>query len=520
MTHASDRSGPGALTERLGEAAPVLATRSLTKRFPGVVAVDAMDLDIRAGEVIALLGPNGAGKSTLIQVLAGVHAAGTFEGSMEMAGTAYRPTSVEDAERAGVVIIPQEVNVVPDMTVGQNMFLNAEPVRFGLIDWPGLYASAWRELRGFGVEVAPTERMGSLDLATQQLVVIARALAKKAKLLILDEPTAALTEGETQRLFDQLRVLRDRGVAIVFVSHRLTEVFAIADRILVMRDGRLTGDHRAASVTRDQVIREMVGAIGSSGVRRERTPGPPVLEVSGLTVDDPYQRDRQRVMDASLTVRRGEIVGLFGLVGAGCSAFVQAIFGAWGGGVQGVIRLGGKPYSPSIPTAAVESGMGLMSQDRRDSLVADASIADNIVMASLGAVSRAGFLDVEHKRAVARDKLVSLRIRAPSIDTTVRSLSGGNQQKVQVARWLAAGTRVLLLDDPTRGVDVGARAEIHALLADLAAGGCGLLWVSSDGEELVDVADRIAIMRHGRIVTELPAAEASEGRLIAEAAGV
>ena len=520
MTGTEDGGAVAALDERTAGAAPVLSARRLTKRFPGVVAVDGVDLEIEPGRIVALLGPNGAGKSTFIQVVAGVHPAGSYEGEMALGGAPYRPGSVEDAERAGVVLIPQEVNVVPEMTVGQNMFLNAEPTRFGLIDWPGLYAAASRELAGFDVDVPATERMGVLDLATQQLVIIARALSKRARLLILDEPTAALTESETLRLFERLRALRERGVAIIFVSHRLSEVFAIADRILVIRDGRLTGDHRVGDVSRDQVIGEMVGAMGSSGARRARHPGEPVLEVADLTVADPQRAGRDRVTDASLTVRAGEIVGLFGLVGAGCSALVQGVFGATGGHVSGSLRLLGSPYQPSTPSAAVARGLGLMSQDRRESLVADHSIADNMVLASLDAIARLGFLDVERKRAIARDQTVALRIRAPSIDTVVRSLSGGNQQKVQVARWLVAGTRVLLLDDPTRGVDVRARAEIHALLADLADAGCGLLWVSSDAEELVDVADRIVIMRHGRVAVELSAAEATESRLLAEAAGV
>ncbi len=470
--------------------------------------------------IVALLGPDGAGKSTFIQVVSGVHPAGTYEGQMWLDGNDFRPGSVEDAERAGVVLVPQEVNVVPDMTVAQNMFLNAEPTRFGLIDGPGLYAAATTELRDFGIEISPTARMGSLDLASQQLVVIARALAKHARLLILDEPTAALTEGETQRLFEHLHELRRRGIAIVFVSHRLSEVFAIADRILVMRDGRLTGDHQVAQVSREQVIGEMVGAMGRGVSRTRAAPGAPILEIESLCVQDPHRKERDQVADADIVVRSGEIVGLFGLVGAGCSALVQGLFGSWAGAVRGSVRLGGQPYGLGTPSDAVAAGIGLMSQDRRDSLVADLSIADNIILASYGAVSRWGFLDIERKRVVARDQLVALRIRAPSIDTTVRSLSGGNQQKVQVARWLTAGTRVLLLDDPTRGVDVGARAEIHALLGDLAESGCGLLWVSSDAEELVDVADRIMVMRHGRLVSELSASEASEERLLAEAAGV
>jgi D-xylose transport system ATP-binding protein len=269
---------------------------------------------------------------------------------MWLAGVTYRPSSVAEAERAGVVLIPQEVNVVPDMTVAQNMFLNAEPTRFGLIDWPGLYAAATAELREFGVDIPATARMGQLDLASQQLVVIARALAKQARLLILDEPTAALTERETQRLFDHVRGLRTRGVAVVFVSHRLSEVFAIADRILVMRDGSLKGDHRVAAVTRDQVIGEMVGAMGRGVSRSRSAPGGPILEAESLRVQDPHRPERDQVAGVSLVVRSGEIVGLFGLAGAGCSALVQGLFGAWAGDVEGEVRLGGAaPTTSSSP---------------------------------------------------------------------------------------------------------------------------------------------------------------------------
>jgi ABC-type sugar transport system ATPase subunit len=275
-----------------------------------------------------------------------------------------------------------------------------------------------------------------------------------------------------------------------------------------------------AQVSRDQVISEMVGVMGRGVSRTRSAPGEPILEIETLYLQDRHRRERDQVAGADLTVRSGENDGLFGLVGAGCSALVQGLFGSWAGEVRGSVRLGGDPYPLGTPSDAVSAGIGLMSQDRRDSLVADLSIADNVILASYDTVSRWGFLDIERKRVIARDQKVALRIRAPSIDTTVRSLSGGNQQKVQVARWLVAGTRVLLLDDPTRGVDVGARSEIHALLGDLAGSGCGLLWVSSDAEDLVDVADRILVMRHGRLVSELGASEASEERLLAEAAGV
>ena len=504
--------------------APVLRTIGLSKRFPGVLAVDRVDLSIEAGRILALLGPNGAGKSTLIQILAGAHPAGTWEGEIELRGAAYRPDSVAAGVAAGVVLIPQEVNTVPDMTVAQNLYLNALPTRYGLVDWNAVASGARRLLSEFGVEVSPEARMGSLDLATQQLVTIVRALSKDAQLLILDEPTAALTESEARRLFDHLRGLRARGVAIVFVSHRLAEVFAIADRIVVMRDGRIRGDHQAAATTRDAVVAEMIGgqALGAHRTERETMSqgGAVGLEIEDLTVHDPDEPDRRRVEGVSLSVRRGEIVGMFGLVGAGCGPAASAIFGAWPGAVTGTIKVDGRTVAVRTPTDAVGAGIALMSQDRRQTLILDHSIADNVVVASLRAFTKRGWLDVERKAAVGAEYVNRLGIRAPSAQTRVGALSGGNQQKVQVARWLVARSTVLLLDDPTRGVDVGARAEIHRLIRDLARDGKAILLVSSEAEELIDVCDRIHVMRAGRLVADLAASQASEAILLDAAAGL
>jgi ABC-type sugar transport system ATPase subunit len=510
---------PTPVPARTGVGVGLLATHGLTKHFPGVLAVDGLDLEVRAGEIMALLGPNGAGKSTLIQVLAGLHPPDSYSGDMVIDGHPYQPTSVADAERTGVVLIPQEINVVPNMTVAENMFLNNEPRWLGMVDRPRMHAAARDGLRDFGVSVPVDVRMGGLDLATQQLVVIARAFAKRARLLILDEPTAALTEGETQRLFVHLRDLRARGVGVIFVSHRLTEVFAIADRILVMRDGRVHGDHVIAQTTREQVVHEMVGSI--AGVQRLDTePGAVVFEVSGVDVHDPDEPDRLRVADASLTLRAGEVVGLFGLVGAGCGALAKALFGSWPGRVAGSVRIDGREIRGSDPSRCVQLGIGMMSQDRRETLMLDASVADNVVLASLGALSPHGLLDVQRKQWVAADQARALRIRARSTSQRVGSLSGGNQQKVQVARWLTAGSKVLLLDDPTRGVDVGARSEIHALLRRMASEGCAQLLVSSDAEELLEMCDRILVMRGGVIIEEMVARDATEASLLSAAAGL
>jgi D-xylose transport system ATP-binding protein len=472
--------------------------------------------------VLALLGQNGAGKSTLIQVLAGVHAAGSYEGELELGGRRYAPSNPADAEGAGIVLLPQQIGVIPDLSVAQNMFVNAEPVtRTGLVDWPGLYAQARTVLADFNLAVDPQARMGSLDLATQQLVVLARALSSRARVLILDEPTAALTEGEATRLFAHLRDLRARGVAIVFVTHRLGEVFALADRIVVLRDGRVRGDHRTGSTSRAEVIHEMLGADLQAAEAEEvpHTAGAAALEVTGLTVHDPDDPGRLRVEGLDLTVRHGEIVGLFGLVGAGCTAAAMAIFGAWPGQVEGTVQVDGRPVRIRTPADAIRSGIGLLAPDRRQTMIADQSVADNLALASLSRLGRAGTLDPYAKQLLAQSYVQQLAIRTPSVFAPVGSLSGGNQQKVQVARWLAAGTRVLVLVDPTHGVDVGARAEIYALLRQLAAEGYALALVSSDAEELAAVCDHALVMRTGRLVCALAGSSLTEARLLHEAAG-
>ena len=502
-------------------AEPLLVTQGLTKRFPGVLAVDAVDLVIHPGQIVALLGQNGAGKSTVIQILAGVHPHGSYDGAIAIDGRPFAPANVAAAEAAGVVLIPQEVNVVPDLTVAENMFLNDEPTRFGFVDRLLLQVRAGEVLRDFAVDVDPGARMGTLDLATQQLVVIARALSKRARLLILDEPTAALTEPEAQRLFARMRTLRDRGVACIFVSHRLAEVFAVADRILVMRDGRLQGDHVAAQTSRDEVVAEMIGGavtvLAPVGSARETL----ALEVDGLTVYDLDDPERMRVDDLGFALHDGEILGLFGLLGAGCGTVAEAIFGAWPGRVEGRVRVAGAEVTIAHPADAIAHGLGLMPQDRRETL-----IHDHATLGQCRAGQPAGGVAARRARpATASDSSPGstwrvLQIRTPSIDARVATLSGGNQQKVQVARWLAAGSRVLLLVDPTRGVDVGARAEINRLWQELAGDGYALLLVSSEAEELVEVCDRVLVLRHGRLVSEHRGDDITVGRLLHAAAGV
>ena len=497
----------------------ILVATGLSKLFPGVRALDNVDFSIAPGEIVALLGQNGAGKSTLIQIFAGAHATGSYEGSVIFDGRPHEPIDVAQAEAAGVALVPQEVNIVPDLTVAENLSLNNEPMRWGIVDVSKRLLQAKEALAGFDIDVDPARPMSSLDLATQQLIVIARALAKKARLLILDEPTAALTEHESLRLFDRMRSLKKRGVAIIFVSHRLAEVFAISDRVVVMRDGRIRGRHRVADVTRGDVVAEMIGdALGISEFSASRKLGNAALEVRNLSVFE--IEGRSRVDGLNLVVRKGEVVGLFGLLGAGCAEAALAIYGAWKGRREGTILIDGVEQAIRSPDEAVGLGLGLMAQDRRDCLIGDQSIGDNIGIASLGRIVRHGVLDVAAGRRRAHDQVDTLHIKATSIDDEVRTLSGGNQQKVQIARWLVASTRVLIMVDPTRGVDVGARREIKRIWLDLSAKGHAILLASTDAEELVDACDRVVVMSHGHQAGELSGLDLTEKNLLRMATDV
>ena len=499
----------------------LLEVTGLTKTFPGVVAVDNVDLTIAPGEIVALLGQNGAGKSTLIQVLSGVHPAGTWSGRITISGEDFVPGSVAEAEANGIAFLAQEVNVADDMSVAENMALNSEPTWMGFIDRPLRLSQAGAALRSFDVDVNPSLEMGNLDLATQQLILIVRALAKNARLLILDEPTAALNDREVERLFDRMRALKELGVAIIFVSHRLAEVFAISDRIVVMRDGRIAGEFSTSDTSRDAVVREMVGSrIAAAAVRPAGKAGPVAMSVRDLSVFEPFG-GRVLATGVDLDLREGEILGLFGLLGSGVIETAMALFGAWRGPVEASITLNGKQMALTNPADAVSAGIGLIAQDRRDGLSGEHSIYENAILAHLPALSaRAGFIDEIAARRLTRDLFERLKIKAPDIDTLVGNLSGGNQQKVQVARWLAAGVRVLLLIDPTRGVDVGARAEINRIWSELAAQGCAILLVSSDAEELVENCDRVAVLRGGRVADTIERSEISEERLLRLAAGI
>ena len=524
MNQAAPRSPSGEVGPNLGHSSfrssRLLDVRRLTKAFPGIIAVDEVDLNIGAGEIVALLGQNGAGKSTLIQVLSGVHPAGTYGGEVYINGKLLNAASVASAEAAGVVFLAQELNTAPDMSVAQCLAIGREPVRFGFIDSLRCLADADSILKDFGLNVDANKTMGDLDLATQQLILIARALSKNAKLLILDEPTAALTERETQRLFERMRALRKKGVSIVFVSHRLAEVFEISDRIVIMRDGKMSGDFITKATNREAVVDAMIGHKISESLRLSPTTmGNIAIEAKSLVVSDFAGRDVVDHFD--IAIRQGEIVGLFGLLGSGFVEVAMAIFGAWRGNVEGQVFIDGKAVQLESPSDAVALGIGLIAQDRRDGLSGMHSIYDNAILADLSALStKTGFVDSIFAQSKISDISKRLNIKSRGVHTLVEALSGGNQQKVQIARWLATGAKILILIDPTRGVDVGARAEIKLIWKELAAVGAAILLVSSDAEELVETADRVVVLRNGKSVGELAGADLNETALLKRATGV
>ncbi|HVV94904.1 MAG TPA: sugar ABC transporter ATP-binding protein [Hyphomicrobiales bacterium] len=485
--------------------APALEMRGISKAFFGVPALRGIDLAAAAGTVHAIVGENGAGKSTLMAILAGVVAADA--GEIRIGGEPLPMGDSEAARQRGISVVYQEFNLIPDLSVAANVFLHREPTRHGLLASRRMRQETARLLAEVGAaDIDPRLRAGQLGVAQQQLVEVARALALRPRILVMDEPTAALAAQEQARLLDLARTLRARGTTILYISHRLEEVFAIADRITVLKDGRHVATLDTAATDRDEIVRLMVGRDLARGLYPERPAaqadrGTPALAVSHLSW--PGVLD-----DVSLDVQRGEIVGLAGLVGAGRTSLARAIFGAEPA-ARGEIRLDGRPAHIRSPRAATRLGLGLLSEDRKGeglamNLEGVANIAAVHLPTTMGLVRRAA----ERRQAVTLAERV--RLAPQALKRAVRTLSGGNQQKVVLAKWLAARARVLILDEPTRGIDVGAKAEIYAIMRELAAEGVGILFISSELPEILGVSDRILVMRRGRIVAEMPGPGATE----------
>ena len=480
---------------------PRLSVTGLGKSFPGVRALDNVSLQVAPGEVHALLGENGAGKSTLGKIVAGVYAADA--GTVLLDGTPLHGLDEAAASGLGIGIVHQEGSLVPQLSVAENVFAGRQPTRWlNQVNWREMHRRTRLLMDELGLPIDPRTRVSQLSPAQMQVLEIAKALSRDLKLLILDEPTAALTLTETERLFAVVRRLAASGVAVIYVSHRLAEIFRISQRVTVLKDGRLTGTRDTARTSEDELIRLMVGRDVLIG----RAPGAPLGEV----VLQAENLAAPRVRRASLTVRRGEIVCLAGLIGSGRSELCEAIFGARPIS-GGALRVKGRPYRPRGPWDAMAAGIGMVPEDRKESgLFLAMDVAANIGAAVLDRASRAGVVRAERLDALASRFVAELRIATPSLRQKVGNLSGGNQQKVLLAKWLALEPDLLIVDEPTRGVDVGARAEIYRLLRDLAQKGLALLVVSSDLPEVLALADRIVVMADGQTVGELPAASADE----------
>jgi D-xylose transport system ATP-binding protein len=499
---------------------PILATRNVVKRFPGVVALKGVSFDLRPGEVHALCGENGAGKSTLIKLLSGIHPYGSYEGDVLVDGQIAKYTSIRDAERAGLAVIYQELALVPEMSVAENMFLGAEPRRLGLIDWDRVFSDAQKQLAQFNIDIDPAAKVSSLGIGRQQLVEIAKAVGKRSRILILDEPTAALTEQEVAILLDIVRDLRRQGIACVYISHKLDEVFAIADRITVLRDGQSIVTLDARQTSKGQVISHMVGReITDLFPRRTSTPREPVLRVSNLNVSQ--TRDGELALEnVSFDVRGGEVLGLGGLMGAGRTELLMHLFGAWGHRRGGTVELLGKPFAPQSPAQAINHGLVLVSEDRkRYGLVLEQPIGFNLSLSSLRRLRRGGLLDRNEEFTRNRQQFDALRVRASDLETHVGTLSGGNQQKVVLGKALMTGPQVIFLDEPTRGIDVGAKIEVYQLVNALTEAGKAVVLVSSELPELMGMSDRIVMLHEGRVGGTFTRAEATQEKLMAAAMG-
>lgn len=484
----------------------LLRIENIRKTFPGVVALDSVDFDLRRGEVHVLLGENGAGKSTLIKMLSGAYRPDS--GTIHAEGREVRIQSAQDAERLGIATIYQEFNLVPDLTVAENIFLGRQPRRFGLIDRKKMEADAEELLARVGVRVSPRARVRDLGIARLQMVEIAKALSLDARVLIMDEPTAVLTSEEVEKLFAIVRQLRADGVGIVFITHHLEEIAALGDRVTVLRDGRSV-EQVPASTPQDELVRLMVGrSIDQQYPREHPEQGEPLLTVRGLTRDGVFQ-------DVGFEVRAGEIVGLAGLVGAGRTEVARAVFGA-DPYDRGSVEVLGRELPRHDVNAAMTAGLGLVPEDRKgQGLVLDASVQENLGLVTLKAASRGGLVDLRGQRTAAARIAEQLGVRMAGLGQHVRTLSGGNQQKVVIGKWLLADTKVLILDEPTRGIDVGAKVEIYQLMNELTASGHAVLMISSDLPEVLGMSDRVLVMAQGRVAGELAGDAATQDAVMA-----
>ena len=499
----------------------ILEMKNITKEFPGVRALDNVNLRVERGEIHALVGENGAGKSTLMNVLSGTYPFGSYTGDIVYNGELCQFKTLHDSEEKGIVIIHQELALIPELSIGENMFLGNERLgRFG-IDWDRTFYEAEEHMRQVGLKEAATTLIKDIGTGKQQLVEIAKALSKNVKLLILDEPTSSLNEEDSKMLLDLMLGFKEQGMTSIIISHKLNEISYVADKITVVRDGATieTIDNANHDIDEDRIIRGMVGReLSDRYPARERRISDKIgMEVRNWTVHHPLYTEKKVVDNVSFNVHRGEIVGFSGLQGAGRTELAMSIFGkSYGTEISGELIIDGQPKALKNVREAIEAGLAYVTEDRKgNGLILSNSIAKNTTMARLEKVCDKGIIDVDKENAVAEDYKEKLRTKTPTVQQAVGNLSGGNQQKVLLAKWMFADPEILIMDEPTRGIDVGAKYEIYCIMNDLVAQGKSVVMISSEMPELLGMCDRIYVMNEGHMVAEMPASEATQERIMA-----
>ena len=505
----------------------VLQMENISKEFPGVKALDRVNFEARSGELLALMGENGAGKSTLMKVLSGVWPYPSYTGELRIRGEVKRFANTREAEHAGIGIIYQELNLIPELDVAENIFLDRQfTTSLGRIDWNKLYSETAKLLDSLGIrEFKPTDKVKSLTVGKQQMVEIAKALSMNASILVLDEPTSALSDKEVQDLFRIIRKLKADGVCMCYISHKMEEIEQIADRVVVLRDGQTIGDVTPiGDITIYQIISRMVGRDLQDlfPARETYAKGDKILEVRNLAIDHPTIPGEKRVKPASFEVFRGEILGIAGLMGAGRTELVEGIFGVVPDKTQGEILVNGTPVRIRSPRDAIENGIALLTEDRKAlGLFLDQSVAFNTTITSLKSISEKflGMIDRSREIRLVGEYVRKLNVKTPTIETVIKTLSGGNQQKVVIGKWLNTEPKIFILDEPTRGIDIGAKVEIYKLLHALAEQGVAVIMISSELPEILGMSDRILVMCEGRIAGELNRAAATKEKVMEYATG-
>ena len=498
---------------------PILEMRAITKTFPGVKALTDVNLSVMPAEIHAVVGENGAGKSTLMKVLSGVYPAGTYDGEIHFEGAVRKFTTIADSEKTGIIIIHQELALVPLLSIAENIFLGHETARHGVIDWFEAFARTKDLLKKVGLGEHPNTLITNIGTGKQQLVEIAKALNKKVKLLILDEPTSSLNETDSNALLALLRDFKAQGISSILITHKLNEVLKVADRITILRDGKTvdTLDTHTAKVSEDRIIKAMVGReLTDRFPPRNAKIGEPIFEVTNWSCYHPLHADRQMIKNISMNVRKGEVVGIAGLMGSGRTEFAMSLFGgAYGQKITGEVKIHAKSADVSTIPKAMAAGLAYVTEDRKTyGLVLIDHIKHNVTLANLVGVSNRSVIDEPNELAVANKYRNDLAIRCSGVFQTTVNLSGGNQQKVVLSKWLFAGPDILILDEPTRGIDVGAKYEIYGIINNLAEAGDAVIVISSEMQELLGISDRIYVMNDGKFVAEMAAKEATQEKIM------